>query len=58
MLSGVTDDLPGWIAVNADTEQMDADNEPLPSPLISLAATNAKEVHDDDDAAGVAVNVH
>ena len=57
MPSGVTDDPPGWIAANADTEQMDADNEPPPSPLISPAAANAEEVHDDDDAAGVAVNV-
>jgi hypothetical protein len=58
MLSGVTDDLPGWIATNADTEWIDADNEPPPLPIISPAAANAKEVYDDDDAAGVAVNVH
>ena len=57
MPSGVTDDLPGWIATNADTEQTDADNEPLPLPLISPSAANAEEVHNDNDAAGVAVNV-
>jgi hypothetical protein len=58
MLSGVIDELPGRITANADTKQMDADDEPPPSPLISLATANSKEAHDDDNAAGVAVDVH
>jgi len=57
MPSGVTDEPPGRITgANADTEQMDADNEPPPSPLIPPAAANAEEAHDDDDTAGAAVD--
>jgi len=56
MPSSVTDELPGRITANADTKQTAADNEPLPSPLISPAAANAEKAHNDDGAAGAAVD--
>jgi hypothetical protein len=55
MLSGVTDEPPGWITTNADTEQTDADNEPPPSPLKSPAAANTEEAQGDEDAGGASV---
>jgi hypothetical protein len=56
MLSGVTDELPGWITANADAEQMDVDDELLPSPLTSPATANAEEAQDDNTPAGAAVD--
>jgi hypothetical protein len=56
MLSGVTDDSPEQIAANTDIKQTDVDTKPSPLPLISPATANAEEAHNDDDAAGAAVN--
>jgi hypothetical protein len=51
MLSGATDEHPGWITADANAKQMDVDDKLLPLP----AATNAKE-EDNDDTAGVTVD--